>query len=532
MVAIAGMVAGVGGRLGWTGLSLALVEGVLLTAAAARAMEVRWILNARRVFLFCSEAQRRDVVRQAHGSGKVVVVGAITHNGAGTDPAAVLAYRTLVLRRSLNRLCGPAPLYGHRVSADATFVYVGATSRAGREHDGGPFTSFGPMNYALAVGGVVTPPPNALSDALVVFQLGPTGLVQVQQVDTQGAWRELVSRSARVYGTHAFGGTFVRNENWDESTDPFRKALPDSWEFREGDEDEAIYEQLFADSGDAQYAVTERRIPPTFYGRIPEAEDRYTTVESPYVDYVLPNFNRVKNLKARQAIMLALNAKGYTTAIGGDKAGVPAKSIVNPAVIGYQENPNFTAPPEGDPQSAKAMLQESGEKMPYPLKYTYQGGTPTSDKAASALAETWGKAGFKVSLDPLVETYYTVIQKPSADFDVTWGGWGADWPSIATVIPPLFDSRINLTSESNGQDYGNYKSDKVNKMIDEAALMSDVDEQAAKYIEIDDQLGKDVAYIPLEITKFYFLHGSKVTGYINNPATAGYPDLGAVGVEQ
>ena len=68
-------------------------------------------------------------------------------------------------------------------------------------------------------------------------------------------------------------------------------------------------------------------------------------------------------------------------------------------------------------------------------------------------------------------------------------------------------------------------------MIDEAALMTDVDQQAAKYAEIDDQLGKDVAYIPLDIEKFYFLRGSKVTNYINNPATSSYPDLGVVGVE-
>ena len=99
------------------------------------------------------------------------------------------------------------------------------------------------------------------------------------------------------------------------------------------------------------------------------------------------------------------------------------------------------------------------------------------------------------------------------------------------MLPPLFDSRINLTAESNGQDYGNYRSDEVNKMIDEAALLSDVDEQAAKYVEVDDQLGKDVAYIPLSVEKFYFLRGSKVTSYINNPATSGFPDLGAVGVE-
>ena len=61
--------------------------------------------------------------------------------------------------------------------------------------------------------------------------------------------------------------------------------------------------------------------------------------------------------------------------------------------------------------------------------------------------------------------------------------------------------------------------------------MSDVDQQAAKYAEADDQLGKDVAYIPLDIENFYYLRGSKITNYINNPATSTYPDLGAVGVE-
>ena len=113
---------------------------------------------------------------------------------------------------------------------------------------------------------------------------------------------------------------------------------------------------------------------------------------------------------------------------------------------------------------------------------------------------------------------------------MVWGGWGADWPAISTVIPPLFDSRINLTAKSNGQDYGNYKSDEVNKMLDEAAALPDVNAQAEAYAKIDAKLGDDVAYIPLEITKFFFLYGSKVTGYSNSPATNMYVDLGAVGV--
>ena len=108
--------------------------------------------------------------------------------------------------------------------------------------------------------------------------------------------------------------------------------------------------------------------------------------------------------------------------------------------------------------------------MPYPITYTYQGGTPTSDNAAAALKAGWDKAGFSVKLAPLTDTYYDVIQNPSNNtFDVTEGGWGADYPSIFTVLPALFDSRINLTAKSNGQDYGNYKNPEAEKLMDEAA---------------------------------------------------------------
>jgi peptide/nickel transport system substrate-binding protein len=126
-----------------------------------------------------------------------------------------------------------------------------------------------------------------------------------------------------------------------------------------------------------------------------------------------------------------------------------------------------------------------------------------------------------------------VIQKPDADFDVTQAGWGADWPSIGTVIPPLFDSRINLTPESNQNDYGNYKGGpEVDTMIDDAYLETDLDAAAAKWAALDAKLGEDIAYIPLAVRNFNFLHGSKITGYANNVATNGYPDLATIGVSE
>ena len=84
--------------------------------------------------------------------------------------------------------------------------------------------------------------------------------------------------------------------------------------------------------------------------------------------------------------------------------------------------------------------------LPYPIKYTY-GQSETQDKTAAVLKEGWEKAGFKVTLDPLADTYYDVINQPDKDSDVVWAGWGADWPSAMTVLPPLFDSRANFATE-------------------------------------------------------------------------------------
>ena len=151
----------------------------------------------------------------------------------------------------------------------------------------------------------------------------------------------------------------------------------------------------------------------------------------------------------------------------------------------------------------------------------------------AALKATYDEAGFNVTLDGLDPTgpYYEQIQQPGSDSDLIWGGWGADWPSISTVIPPLFDSRINLTKTSNAQDYGNYKSDAVNAAMDAASAEIDLDKANEMWAEVDTMLAEDVAYIPLDITKFYFLHGSNIENYVNSAGTSGYADLGVISVK-
>jgi len=330
------------------------------------------------------------------------------------------------------------------------------------------------------------------------------------------------------------GGTFVRNDQYSASTDTVRKALPDKWVFVEGLTDEVIAQRLIADTGNDKYAITDRRVPPALQAQAfsGAAKSRVTNPTSPYVDYLTPNFKKLTNPKVRQALAIATDKAGWITAYGGATTSILAKSIMHPNLLGYKDANVFGAPDSGDPAKAKQLLQEAGVPLPYPIHFTYSGGTPTSEKDAAVVKAGWEKAGFKVTLEELTDTYYDVIQNPAnaAKYDVCWSGWGADWPSGSTVIPALFDDRINISKSSNGQDYGWYANKDVDAMMDAALNKPDVTEQANSWADIDQTLAKDVAYIPLIVEKFVFLHGSGVTGYINDVQSNAYPDLAGIGV--
>ncbi len=64
--------------------------------------------------------------------------------------------------------------------------------------------------------------------------------------------------------------------------------------------------------------------------------------------------------------------------------------------------------------------------------------------------------------------------------------------------------------------------------MDEAAAETDLDASAATWAEVDNKLAEDVAYIPLDTTKFFYLRGSNIANYVNAVSTSGYPDLGVI----
>jgi hypothetical protein len=222
--------------------------------------------------------------------------------------------------------------------------------------------------------------------------------------------------------------------------------------FQVGNPTETIYDRIIADAGNDKFAVTSQSLPPSYYSQIQgEVADRAVNVESPFVDYLSPNFLQMKDPKIREALKVSTDAESWITAGGGEKAYSPAESVVNPVTVGYKDNPAFSGPQSGDPAAAKKLLQEAGvqDSVPDHLHLPEHG---DADKQAAALKQGWEKAGFKVTLDGLGDTYYDEINKKSNKADVVWAGWGSDWPSAITVTPPLFDGRPKRCDGPEGPD--------------------------------------------------------------------------------
>lgn len=333
------------------------------------------------------------------------------------------------------------------------------------------------------------------------------------------------------------GGTFVRNPNWDAKTDPFRKAYPDKIVYQEGIEVETAFQRIMADSGNDKFAVTQGTAPPALQAQIqsnPAVKARSANPNSPYVDYLAPNYKSpvMKNDKARQAFAMATNRDAYVTAYGGPSAATPTFSMINKELKAYQESDPFGTGSAGDPVKAKAVLEQSGMTLPVEITVTYRK-RPVNDKAMQALLESWDKAGFKVSLNGIAQKYYSTIQEAgyANKSDVFWGGWGADWPSASTVIPPLFDSRPNLSEGGAGQDYGYFQDDAVNKQMDKTYLISDDDAREKAWGGIDQEIVKAAGTIPLINQKFMFVHGSGVKNYGVNTIYTGYVELADISVK-
>lgn len=334
--------------------------------------------------------------------------------------------------------------------------------------------------------------------------------------------------------TPSKGGTWVRNTAWDRDSDPLRAPKPKTILHKEGIEPKDALETIVeGDDGGRTLALDP--MPSALSPALDEAGGlaQSVGVDGQLADYLAVNTTSksMKSAKVRTAFATATNREAYVEGRGA-ATGTPTWSLLGTALPSAHETVLDNGP-GGDPAAARQQLSKAKIATPVKVKVAYRGGGDMDD-AMKALEGTWEDAGFDITLKPLGENYFSEIsdRKTAKEYDVLWANWGPDFPSASTVLPPLFDDRINLSKTSVGRDYGQFADPKVTKAMDQATQERDRKDRAKQWAQIDTGLLEDGVYIPLRQTRLTYAAGSEVTSLIGNSVYGGVPEIGVLGVSE
>jgi peptide/nickel transport system substrate-binding protein len=315
--------------------------------------------------------------------------------------------------------------------------------------------------------------------------------------------------------------TLVRNKYWVASTDPLRHNFPDKIVVKFGFEQNALEQQLVADSGDAKTGLSLDTQIITNIATVAgnaKYKDRFFGFNSPYARYLAINMDTVKDLNVRQAIQCAVDLKTVLLAAGGSSAGAYANSLipsnVNPAyrnfnICGRDVHKN----PEAQIAAAKALLAKSPTaKKDLILAYRDKGVEPARAEAAQQALQA---VGFNVTMQKLPRAgYYTAIGKRGVENepDVIQTSWGFDWPAASGIVYALLDGR-NMTADNAQSNYSRANVPAIQTLFAKADVTVNSAAQEKLLGDIEQKLIVDyAAVVPTYIETSNFLAGSKLGG--------------------
>ncbi|HEY3502905.1 MAG TPA: ABC transporter substrate-binding protein [Actinocatenispora sp.] len=309
-----------------------------------------------------------------------------------------------------------------------------------------------------------------------------------------------------------------RNKYWDQNTDPLRHQYPDHFQVEIGPDAVTQTNRMMASNGTDAYGIMQASggVDPTLVKKVQSdasLANRTLSGYTQFVWYLAINNQRITDLKVRQALNYGLDKRAFIQALGGPAKGEPAGTLESPTTNGYQKYDQYPF----NVDKAKQLL--AGKHLK--LVYAY-GNTANGQKQATVIQSSLQKIGVQVVLKPIdAANYYTEISKNHNPYDLYLAGWGSDWPSGSTIIPPVFDGRTIIPVGNN--DYSYFSNADVSKRIDEINLLAP-DKAAPEWAKLDKEImTKYAPLVPFYYQKEYTLIGTKVGG-VALGLSSGWPE--------
>ena len=334
------------------------------------------------------------------------------------------------------------------------------------------------------------------------------------------------------------GFKLVRNDQWDQSTDPNRKALPDGWDVQLNVNADDIDQRL--QTGDLQVDLAGTGVQPAAMSQVLSDPAKKANVDNPTIarlwyTSINPTVKPFDNIDCRKAVMYAMDHKSYQTAYGGEFAGGDlATTILPPQIPGYEKFDLYQAGETGDLDKAKQALADCGQPDGFETAMAFRSDRPKEEATAEAFQQALDRVGIKVELKGYpAATYFSencglppfVVKN---NLGLCTNGWGADWNDGFGFLSQIVDSRV--IRETGGSSNTSVRIPEVDKMLDAAVLELDDAKREADWAEIDKRVMEEAVVYPGVYAKSVLIRGQDLTNVFVNDSFGMY-DYMSMGVQ-
>ena len=319
--------------------------------------------------------------------------------------------------------------------------------------------------------------------------------------------------------------TLKRNPNWDQATDPNRKALPDGFEVSMNVNAEDIDNRIT--SGDLDIAITGTGVTTATQSRVLSNPDLKARADNPtltrtWYTSINPTVKPFDNIECRKAIMYGMDKTAYQTAYGGEFAGGQiATSMLPPGIPGYQANDVWATPDnKGDIAKAKEALTKCGQPNGFSTNISYRIERPKEKAAAEAFQQQMAKIGIKLTPKgyPRKDYFSTYAGNPpyviKNNLGLAINGWGADWNDGFGFLSQITDSRV--IRDTGGASNTSVRIPQVDKWLDEAQNETDNAKREAYWPQIDKKVMEEAVVYPGVWAKSLMMRSKNLTNVFVN----------------
>ena len=237
----------------------------------------------------------------------------------------------------------------------------------------------------------------------------------------------------------------------------------------------------------------------------------------------VPPFN---DKRVRQALNYAVDKVAINKALYADLAAVLNSPIPESQ---WGHDPTMEPYPY-DPAKAKQLLEQAGVQTPLQVELlaysTPRGYNPAGPELAVALQGYFKKVGIEANIRKLDMGAFLQSVRSGKYQGLFLTGWSGDNGDPDNFVGALFNSKGQPVSDTS-----RYKNPEVDKMMDEAAAVSDPKKRLAMYKTIQRQIFDDAPWVFVNSTLQVRAIRNEVKGFRLNP-TQMFFDMDQVSIQK